>query len=172
MAATHKLIQTYRLSSNQNTITFSSIPQTYTDLKIYVSARCTATGQVRRYINCNINGNSTPNTYMRAIAYSSSSWVSDYDPTNSNYSVATTDGAASNTFSQGEFYFPNYTNTTEYKAVNYTGAALAEINTEHMIGIWGAYRTSTSAITSISFVPELGDFTTGTVFSLYGIKNQ
>lgn len=172
MAATLTLIQTYRLSSNQNTITFSSIPQTYTDLKMIVSARCTATGQVRRYMNCNINGSSSNNNYVRSIAYATNNTVSDFDTVNSNYAVVTTDGAASNTFSQGEFYFSNYTNTSEYKAVNYTGAALAEISTEHMVGIWGAYRTTTSAITSISFVPEIGDFTANTVFSLYGIKNS
>ena len=173
MAATHKLIETYRLSSAQSTITFSSIPQTYTDLKVYVSARSTLTGSVRRYIDCNINGLSTTQTYIRSIAYSTGSTVTDYDPVTSNWSVQTAADAAANTFSQGEYYFSNYTNTTDHKAANFTGGALGDSNNEHMIGIWGAIRTSNSAITSISFVSgDAGNFAANTVFSLYGIKNS
>ena len=173
MAATHTLIQTYRLSSAQSTITFSSIPQTYTDLKVYVSSRSTLTGSPRRYIDCNINGSSANNTYIRSIAYSTSSYTTDYDPTNSNWSVQTAADAAANTFSQGEYYFSNYTNTTDNKAGQFTGGALGDTNNDHMVGVWGAYRTSNSAITSISFVSgDSGNFAANTVFALYGIKNS
>jgi hypothetical protein len=173
MPATHNLIQTYRPSSSQNTIVFSSIPQTYTDLKVIVSARSTQTGSPRRYISVNINGSSSNNTYIRAIAYSTSSWVSDYDPTNSNYGVMSAAAAEANTFGMGEFYFSNYANTTDNKAVSFTGGTVPEVNTDHMVGIWGAYRTTNSAITSITFAAESGgDFTSETVFSLYGIKNS
>lgn len=173
MAATHNLIQTYRLSSAQSTITFSSIPQTYTDLKIYVSARSTLTGSVRRYIDCNINGISTGNYYIRSIAYGTTNTITDTDPTNSNWSVQSAADAAADTFGQGEYYFTNYTNTTNHKAGQFTGGTVPAVNTDHMVGIWGAYRTSNSAITSISFVSgDGGNFAANTVFSLYGIKNS
>ena len=81
--------------------------------------------------------------------------------------------AEADTFGMGEFYFSNYTNTSDNKAVSFTGGTVPEVNTDHMVGIWGAYRTSTSAITSITFASEAGnDFTANTVFSLYGIKNS
>ena len=173
MAATHNIIQTYRLSSSQNTIVFSSIPQTYTDLKILVSARNTLTGSARRYINCHINGLSTTQTYIRSIAYGSSNYVTDYDPSTSNWAVMSAADAPANTFGMGEYYFTNYTNTTDHKAGQFTGGTLPDTNNEHMIGIWGAIRTSNSAITSITFVcTDGGDFAANTVFSLYGIKNS
>lgn len=172
MAATHKLIQTYRLSTSQNTITFSSIPQTYTDLRVLVSARGTRTGTNRTYITVNLNGSSANQTTIRAIAYSSSSWVTDYASAGTDYLPMTCAGAAADTFSMGELYLPNYTNSTEYKSSNVTNGALDSVNTDHMVGVWGSLRTSTSAITSISFVPDSGDFAANTVFSLYGIKNS
>jgi len=169
MALTHNLIQTRRLVSNQTTITFSNIPQTYTDLRLLVSARSTATGQVRRYVNVNINSSSSPQTYVRSIAYSTNNTVTDFDNVNSNYLVMTTDGADSGVFGIGELYFINYSGSTN-KAVTCTSGALSSGNSEHMIGIWGATRSTTTAITSLQFTCEIGDFVAGSVFSLYGIK--
>lgn len=171
MAETHNLIQTHRLSATQNTITFSSIPQTYTDLRFLISARGTRTGSVRTYINVKINGTSTNSQATRVIAYAASSTVADFGA-GTDYVVMTAADAAANTFSMNELYLSDYTNTTRWKSSLHSGAALAEVNTEHMIGLWGAYKTATDAITSVSFTPDTGDFAANTVISLYGIKNS
>jgi hypothetical protein len=171
MAATHDLIQTHRLSATQNTITFSSIPQTYTDLRFLISARGTRTGSVRTYINVYINGTSTNSQAARIIAYSTNLTLADY-AAGTDYAVMTAADAAANTFGMTELYMANYTNTTEHKSSLVSGAALAEVSSEHMIGLWGAYKTVNNAITSVSFVPDTGDFAANTVISLYGIKNS
>jgi hypothetical protein len=170
MPATMNLIQTQRLAATQNTITFNTIPQIYTDLRVLVSARGTRTGSNRTYINVNINGSSTNNNYVRAIAYSSNATTADFDDVNSNYMVMTAADEYADTFGMSELYLFDYTNSTEYKSALVTGAALDSVATDHMIGIWGAFRTTNTAITSLSFTPDSGNFTANTVISVYGIK--
>jgi hypothetical protein len=58
MATTYELISSTVLPSNTSSITFSSIPQIYTDLILYISAR-SSDPAIYDQIDARINGNSS-----------------------------------------------------------------------------------------------------------------
>ena len=156
------------------TIAFSSIPATYTDLVIKISARSTIAG-TRQEIYWNINSDTSSSNYSftRAIGYDSGSLFAQ------NYSGVWTDAgtaitastATANTFSNTELYFSNYAASA---AKPISGDWTAENNsaTAWIVGLSGYRWNNTSAITSISFATGGGNFAQYSTASLYGIKNS
>jgi hypothetical protein len=152
-------------SGGATTITFSSIPQTYTDLIIKFSTRSTW-GQVFGGEGFSINGGSTAITGMRVLGNGSSA---------SSAATFTIDGAGANatanTFGSGEIYIPNYT-SSNYKSIlaevvgeNNNSTALQQL----LAGLW----SSTSPITSITFTAQSGQSETQySTFYLYGVLRQ
>jgi hypothetical protein len=135
-------------SGGAASIDFISIPQTYTDLTLVISARYTA-GFEREQLNVRFNGDTGSNytsrvlegtdttASSRTVASSPSFW--GYAPGNA---------ATASTFGNSQYVIPNYTGSTQ-KAVSIdvvteTNGAL---NRAALIaGVW----TGTSAITSIT----------------------
>jgi hypothetical protein len=162
---TYEPIATTTLGSNQATITFSSIPSTYTDLVI-VSNFGTSTAS---YPYLRFNGDTGSNYSVTDLSGNGSSAVSARESGGNkiwlsyNFELPTT--LTSNLIVNVQ----NYANSTTYKttlsrvnnAANGTGA---------IVGLW----RSTAAITSLTLnMIKLGtgyDFTAGSTFTLYGIK--
>ena len=96
-------------SGGAATIDFSSIPSTYTDLCVKLSARSTSsTTTVYSYLILN---NNTSNSYAyRRIDGNGSGVVSSSGTSSVGAYTTVTDNATStsNTFSNSELYFPNY----------------------------------------------------------------
>jgi hypothetical protein len=159
-----KIASTTVGSAGSATITFSNIPQGYTDLILKVSARSNKSGSTD-YMLVTFNGSSS-NISSRTL-WGSGSSTGSYSST-SILPVFNGNTATSNTFGNMEIYIPNYT-SSNYKSVsidtvdenNATGAS-----TGFDAGLW----SSTSAITSISLTPRDGtlllQYSTAT---LYGI---
>lgn len=152
------------------TITFSSIPSTYTDLRLLISAR-TSRASDGDYIYFSLNGSQADSgKYMKAYGTTKDSGtVSD------NYlSIPSTNNTA-NTFSVYEIYIPNYTNTTT-KSIGSIGA------TDNMnVGsnalsfgayIWSSTSASTSAVSSITLTGRFANFVQYSRASLYGITKS
>ena len=167
MANTYELITSQTLSSNASSVTFSSIPQTYTDLLFRLSVRSTGTNGTG---DVNINSNNSGNA-IRLL--SDGSAVSSANQTPLFFFYGNSSSATANTFASNDLYIPNYTNTSNYKSVsldmvseNNGTAALAVL----VAGIWN----NTSAITSVSFAYSAGgeQLVSGSTFYLYGIKNS
>ena len=93
-------------SGGSSAINFTSIPQTYTDLKIVVSCR-TNRADVKDYIAVRPNG-STTNDSSRSLIGDGSTASSD---TESAVIVVTTTGgtATASVFGNAEINIPNYT---------------------------------------------------------------
>jgi len=166
MANTFKKIQTITVGAGgAASIDFTSIPQTYTDLKIVLSARHT-TSETSNDVLATINS-STSNFTARRVYGSGSSAASD---TNARV-VGMTVGASAtaSVFGNSEVYFPNYT-SSNYKS--YSADLVGENNasTAYQILIAGLW-SNTAAITSISLAPGSGSFVQYTTATLYGVSN-
>lgn len=171
MANTYTLIASNTLSSAAASVTFSSIPQTYTDLVLRVSTRTDGSADntllgVRFNNDTNTNYSSILLTGNGSTA--SSSTLGTFANTYLGQTVANT--ATANTFNNGELYVPNYT-ASQNKPIS--GIGIAENNSTTAIiravaGLWQV----TSAITSITLISGNGNFMTGSSFFLYGIKNS
>lgn len=169
MPATYEPIATQTLTSDQNEITFSSIPATYTDLVFVVQAQSNATGSSTNGMRCRINGD-TGNNYSYTSLSSSGTSSTSFRETSVDYfipaEIPQTSNASRNLCI---FTILNYTNTSIYK--NILSRGNTDINTNANIGLW----QSTSAVTSVSisrnfFVDSISKVKSGSTVTLYGIK--
>ena len=171
MATTYKAIATVTVGGGgAGSVTFSSIPQTYTDLCVLVSARDDRSLYVDDY-RILFNGNSTPFTYKALTADGET--VSSYggSSNSNNIGVVSAANATANTFGNGSVYILNYTGSTNK---SYSADAVSENNATNAQQwlVAGVY-TDTSAITSITI--DQGDgsnWVQHSTFYLYGIKNS
>ena len=156
MPATYEPIATTTLSSAA-TITFSSIPATYTDLIMVVSAPTAAS---TAYTNMQINSDTATNYSWTlldgdgAAANSSRGTSTTFIPT---WQRSTTDPT------MGIVHFLSYAGST-YKTVLVEGSTASLNTVSRRVGLW----RSTSAITTIYIAATLP---IGTTATLYGIKN-
>ena len=173
MATTYSLIASNTLSSSAASVTFSAIPNTFTDLVLKFSVRNSNTGGQIGTMTYRINGN-TSGVYAQTFIRG------DGSSANSNRSSATEPGTigytnsditTSNTFSNGEIYIPNYTNSSNKP---HSVALAHETNSSTAYITAGANLfADTSAITSLTFqFVSSHNFLSGSSFFLYGIKNS
>lgn len=152
--ATYSLIESQTTSGSSTTvITFSSIPQTFTDLVLIVNGTAVAGGPDLKYT---LNSD-TGSNYARTVLYgtgSSAAVARDVNQTGTNTGYLGT----SNT--TNILNFPDYSNTTTYKNI------LARINAAIYLGTW----RSTAAISTITLTIVSSSYASGCTFKLYGIE--
>jgi hypothetical protein len=167
---TYELIATTTLSSNENEITFSSIPGTYTDLVFVVQAQSNSGGSSVNGMRCRINGNAGNNYSYTSISGAGGSVTSGRE-TNVDYFIP---GEITQTSNDSRslciFTIMSYTNTNIFKSILSRGNTNVQTNANI-----GLYR-STSAVTSVSisrnfFVDSVSKVKSGSIVSLYGIKS-
>jgi hypothetical protein len=159
-----KLIATQTLTSAQPSITFSDIPQNFTDLYALISIRLTSTGGPTGGAFIRFNGN-TSNYSMRRIYGNGSGAFSDTDTSININQVGST--ATANTFGSTSFYIPNYTSSVAKSASN---DDVSENNATSAIQLLGASLwNNTAAITSLSVEGIGTTLVAGSTASLYGI---
>jgi hypothetical protein len=173
MPNTYKLITSNTLSTTASSVTFSSIPSTYTDLLVFISARSGASATSDKIImkpnnsssltfKVLVNEDGTPQSYTQA-SYGGVGGLIGYTP-----------GANATTSTFGNFnvYLPNYANTSYEKS--YSVDSVSENNvTAGLAWLSGTLYASTSAISSLVFTLDSGNsFATNSSFYLYGIKNS
>ena len=148
-------------------IDFSSIPSTYTDLKIVASLRTVLTGQVVQSLLIQFNGSTTGYSYR--LLQGSGSTAASYNNTTRYFGDAPAADATANTFGNLEIYIPNYAGSANksYSAdsvtENNSTSALANLDA----GLW----SNTAAITSIS-LSAANNFVQYSTASLYGISKS
>lgn len=158
------LIATATVGGTPATITFSSIPQTYTDLFILFSVRSTHSATVA--VQMLLNGNSGTQRRLEGIGSS----VASYSDAAMYVGVVGGTNYTSNTFGNGSVYLPNYTSTA---AKSYSADSTSENNaTATALEISAGISTSTTSAISSIFIGDgtsgLG-WATGSTISLYGI---
>jgi hypothetical protein len=170
MANTYRLIASSTVGSGgSSSIDFSSIPSTYTDLLLKVSARTDDTVNDSDTIVIRFNG-STSNLSARALYGSGSAAASLTRTTNSNVAWTDTDVNTASTFGNAEWYIPNYAGSTNKSVSN---DAVQENNATAAIASLSAILwSSTSAINQITLVSGNGkNFKQHSTAYLYGISN-
>ena len=164
--STYEPIATTSLASSSATVTFSSIPSTYTDLFIYYQFGATSSAN---NIGIRFNGDTGSNYSTTAFfSYNTSRSAGSYYLTH-GYVGNIALGGPITLEGNGYVDINDYANTTTYKTCQsryaYSiGATTSETNA--IVNMW----RSTSAISSITLFSYNASYLIGSTFSLYGIK--
>jgi hypothetical protein len=171
MAPTYELIASNTLTTSAASVTFSSIPATYTDLVLRVSVR-NANAATTGTLRIELNGDTAANYSFTALNGDGSVAASSRSDNRNDISAGLVNAgtSTSNTFSSIEFYFPNYTSTVN-KPVSVFTAQENNTTAADIRVIAGLYRNST-AINQIVANSQGANFVSGSSFWLYGIKNS
>lgn len=172
MANTYQLIASITSSGSTNSVTFSSIPATYTDLLIKTSTRTTRSGFVTSAPDYYFNGINTGAKYSYTYIYGTgSSAASSNGPTQQTMQTdyTSTNSSTANTFGNQDIYIPNYTGTAK-KPTGSFGVAETNATTQYM-SAYAGLADVTTAITSITLTATFYSWVDGSTFYLYGIKN-
>ena len=162
-----KIASTTVGSGGAATIDFTSIPSTYTDLCLKVSARGNYAG-VGGTLKIEFNG-STSNLSSRLLEGSGSSAYSFSGSTTLQIAGGTNANNTASTFGNADFYIPNYAGSTN-KSVSIDGTG--ENNaTENYQGLTAGLWSNTAAITSIKLIIVAANFVQYSTAYLYGVKN-
>jgi hypothetical protein len=163
MPENYILLERTELNASAASVTFSNIPQTgYTDLKIVMSAR---TDNTSPNILFSINGSTS--TFSSRALYGDGASAASTSAVPRIVSYASVSTNTANTFGNTEIYIPNYTGSTNK---SYSVDTVSENNaTTAYTGLFAGLWSTTSAITSLTFTPDTGNFVANSTFSLYGI---
>lgn len=171
---TYTLISSNVLSVATASVTFSSIPSTYTDIVLHASVRTTRS-QVFDYINLTMNGTGGT-AYTSTEVYGNGGGLTGATQIAGpvNYlEFISGNTAATNAFGYTEVYFSQYKNTSYQKNLNaLSGVGTTSPASSAYVDAWAGLFNSTSAISSITMTPGTGNFVAGTSFYLYGIANS
>lgn len=170
MANTYTLISSNVLTSSAASVTFSSIPSTYTDLVIKASTRLDS-GAIATALYLTFNAVSA-NYSLTRIQGNGSAASSGRDSAQAvwfGYASNGT-GTGANTFSNVEWYLPNYAGSNAKVASLIIAAE--DNNTTAYTNAEALLNSSTAAITSLSLSSASSNFVSGSSFYLYGIKNS
>jgi hypothetical protein len=172
MPNNYVLLDRIELNNTAASVTFDNIPQTgYTDLKLVVSARSTATPGVPDdglflQVNAITSGYSNRTLYGNGSSALSAS--NSYGITSKTYiSALTTANATANTFGNTEVYIPNYAGSTN-KSMSIDGV-IENNATSAIANLTAALLSNTAAITALTLTPNSGSFVQYSTFSLYGL---
>lgn len=160
MASTYEPIATTTLGSAVASYTFSSIPGTYTDLIMVVSAKLTSGGATNHYYTLNSDTGSNY-SYTRLYGTGSSAGSGRGSNTTNIFGgdITSTEPLAD------IVQFNNYANTSTYKTILIRNNPVT--STVHaIVSLW----RNTAAITSITATTPSSTFAVGSTFTLYGIK--
>jgi hypothetical protein len=155
--ATYTPIATTTLTGTTATISFTSIPGTYTDLVLVVAGTHTGSGVAGLYIS-SINGDTGANYSRTLLQGNGSSASSSRGTGETSLNIGLISDAQSNSI----FHFMNYSNATTYKTLLSRGndaSALVRAG----VALW----RNTAAITSFNLSGVT--FSIGVTATLYGI---
>lgn len=162
MPATYEPIATATVSSTGSTVTFSSIPQTYTDLILISSARRGTDGSGGDGVKTRINSDSGTNYSWTGMSYNVGGTGSGRS---SNQTIFIAGSCEDGSYATSICHLMDYSNTTTFKTMITRTSSIGTQGVGEIINLW----RSTSAITSL-FLDAASGFYTGSTFTLYGIK--
>ena len=175
MATTYELIASATLGSAAAGITFSSIPATYDDLALVISARSAKADFIDQLFHIINNDNTLAITARILQGYngsaSSSTQVGGGGTNQVNLGWISAASATANTFSSHEIYFPNYAGSANK---SYTGTGVSEHNNANnaVINARAFLCPTTAAISQIKIYGQSGNLVTGSSAYLYGITKS
>jgi hypothetical protein len=163
-------LQLFKIASTtvetpQNSITFNSIPQGYTDLKLVISVRANS-GTPGVVIELNGSGSSFTWRYLEGDGASATS------VNGSAFGVVATANSATataSTFASAEIYIPNYA-SSNYKSISSDSVTENNATTAYadfFANLW----SNTAAINQVTLKcgTGTGQFVAGSTATLYGV---
>lgn len=171
MPSSRFLIASNTLTGTTASVTFSSIPSTFTDLALRVSSRTDAaavSSNMRLTFN-GVGGTNYSVTYLRGTGSTTLSARDSSGAVITLYQSADGSTAASNTFSNTEIYIPSY-NVSQNKPISAFSAHEDNATLAYLNATAGLF-SNTSAITSVTLDLSSSNFVSGSSFFLYGIIN-
>ena len=155
-------------TGSSNTISFTSIPQTFTHLQIRGIAKPTVADGV---VKLSFNGvTATTNYNIHAMNGNGSTASAFYENTSQFIYGFANNVATGDIYGVGVIDILDYTNTNK----NRTTRALTgyDKNGSGDVNLLSHLYRSTTAVTQIDLILNQGNFTTGTRIALYGIKGS
>jgi hypothetical protein len=167
---TYEPIQTQTLGSNQATVTFSSIPSTYTDLVLVMNYGSNSSDTV---VTLQFNGDTASNYSWTSLIGTGSSAASNRNSNQTYMRIVNNIGATSGSIlNTSILQIQNYNNSTTYKTViarNGNAGSPPSPGTEATVGLWRKTPEVINTIALNNF--SGGNFLSGSTFTLYGIAN-
>ena len=154
-------------------IEFTSIPQTYTDLKLVISHRTNRAVTLDGFY-LSVNGQSFSSTgTTRYLLGDGSSASSGSTSTELQVGASTGSSATSNTFASSDIYITNYSNTTANKSMSFDNVTENNATSSWCFMGAGLYNINTNAITSLKLQSGTGsvNLVQYSTAYLYGISN-
>jgi hypothetical protein len=154
-------------SGGATTIDFTSIPATYTDLNLVVSARSDVGGEES---NATVSfNNSTSNRSMKAL-YGQASTATSFDYGTNIYIWMNGGGSTASTFGNASIYVPNYAGSNN-KPLSIDGINANNSGAQNTLFLNAGLWSDSSAINRMTLTCSGGNFVQYSTAYLYGISN-
>ena len=173
--ASYESIQTVNVTSNVASISFTSIPATYTHLQIRFIGKSSNTDPGGSNVTFNFNSDTTQSNYRSHWLTGDGASASASNLQGSGYyiyasSILTNNGSQASMFTAGVIDILDYANTNKYKTTR-SLAGDSDNSTNGLMRLLSGLWISTSAITNITFtLADASNFRQYSQFALYGIK--
>ena len=164
------LISTQVLASAAASVTFSSIPSTYTHLQIRYTSR-SDTGSTQTPLFMRLNSDTGTN-YSRHWLRGDGGLILSNAGSSENYAWIGYTLAASETtsaYTAGVIDILDYKNTNKNTTLRMLHASRGSVSWTQ-IALNSAAWYNTAAVNTLLFYPSAGNFITGSRFSLYGVS--
>ena len=169
-ATAFESIATVTLTSATSTISFTSIPATYTHLQIRAISKDSRSNSNSAF-DIRLNGDSSSNYSVHNLESDGGSVFPGGTANTSSIGIGNSSGGTNaNTFGVHIVDILDYTNTNKYKTVKTLGGH--DQNGSGFIGLYSGNWRSTSAVTSITIIPLVANIKEYSQFALYGIKGS
>ena len=165
MAATYEKIATTTLGSAQATVEFTSITQSYTDLVIVTNSGNSSGADHAFFMQVGNGSYDTGSNYSSTYMFGNGSSVVSGRESNQTRALNMRTGGT--LIGNGFVHCMNYSNTTTYKTFLSKADNADTYGVNNEVGLW----RNTAAITSIVIANRNYNFSSGSTFTLYGIKS-
>jgi hypothetical protein len=160
----YESIATTTLSSSAGSITFSSIPATYSHLQIRITQLNTATATTNLRLNSDTGSN-----YSRHYLFGGGASATGAAGSASQTSIGVLYNESTTYAAVGVIDILDYASTVKNKTVR--SLMGWDANGSGYVFLYsGSWMNSSTATSSLTFTPDGGSLATGSTFALYGIK--
>jgi hypothetical protein len=158
-------IATTTVSTAVSSITFSSIPSTYTHLQVRVAARADVDDDLRFRLN-----GDTGTNYSRHLIFGNGSTAGTGSGVSSAVGSVGAINNTANVFSVAVMDILDYTNTNKYTTSRTLNGY--DANGSGIVMLYSTAWMNTAAVTSITLFPQSSSFQQYSSIALYGIKGN
>lgn len=170
MPSTYVSIGTTSLTSTTDTVTFSSIPNTYTDLVLIAQVSTAHSNNgARLYMQFNTDTSTSNTNYSNHFMRGDGTTASASKDTGQPHIAYGQAGNSTDNFNTMIVNIMNYSNSSTYKTILSKSANTsteANGSLRWTAGMW----QNTNAITTITLTCDTGGHRANSTFTLYGIK--